>query len=54
MPAPIMPAPSTPILSSLVFGASLGLRSSLLAFCMLMKSERIMLREAGCIMTLVM
>ena len=47
MPAPIRPAPSTPIFLYSCFGTPLGRRASLLASCRPKNSVRIMLLATG-------
>ena len=53
MPAPIIPAPSTPSLRTLWSGTALGRTAPFSSACLLTKSERIIAVDDGFISTLV-
>src|SRR3546814_19501861 len=52
MPAPIMPAPSTPTFFASDFGTPDGRRAPFSAACLLIKVVRIMLRATGSVRSL--
>ncbi len=53
MPAPIMPAPSTPSFLTRMSGTSCGRTAPFSSACLLMNSERIIASEDGSVRTLV-